>query len=64
MRHHSGWYLMRGLRFKAIIKNTGTDDLNLLAPWTNRKYMSLEYRGDADPEWKQLDVPYLNRHRS
>ncbi len=51
------------LRFQAIIRNTGTDDLKLLAPWTDRRYMSVEYMKPAETEWKQLEVPYLNRRR-
>ncbi len=51
--------LIDPLRFRMIFMNTGNTDLNQLVPWDDRRFISSEYRGPSDPEWKPLDVPHL-----
>src|SRR2546426_10246919 len=49
------------LHFQLVITNTGTQDIQGLAPWATRSTTVVEVRAPGSSEWQSLEVPLLNR---
>lgn len=48
------------LQFQLVITNTGTQDIQGLAPWADHTTVVVEFLAPGTSDWQALEVPRLN----